>query len=112
VDDVDATGFAKQTPGKEWFTPEYSRGAGLATVFVPGTAETTQESLADVDVAPGVVTHINGEGGSTPGEEDAGRKPGCVPPSKSGRARPPSADDVDATEFAKQTPSKEWSTPE
>jgi len=66
---VSVTGDKSTTLGSLWRAvtvvsskadvSEQSRGAGLATGSVPGTAETTQESVADVDVAPGVVTHIN-----------------------------------------------------
>jgi len=129
VNDEEATGVAKQTFGKDGSTPESSQGNDVAPGVVTHITDVNDDDEAtgvvkqnsskagstpecSEGVATGVVTDINGKAGSPPGEEDGGGKPGCTPPSKGGRARPSSANDVGATGVAKQTSGNAGSTPE
>jgi len=124
---------AKQTCGKAGSPPVSSQGDDVAPGVVPhitgvnddestgvtglvehtsGKAGSTPECPEGNDVATGVVTRIKGIAGSTPGEQDAGGKPSCIPPSQGGRARPPDVSgDDEATVVGKQTSGRAGPTP-
>jgi len=89
VNDVEATGVAKQTSAKAGSTPECSGGADVATGIVPGTEVSTQESV----------------------EEEGVGRPGCIPPSHGWSARPMSETGGEATGVAKHASDNEGSTP-